>query len=257
MIKDKFLKYSRIIIKQGQEVLKKFRKCLKSSFFYELLTNFFGKYKKSYSENFGEDLFVHYYFKKLKKGLYVDIGCNLPKNSSLTYLLYQKGWSGINVDISKRAIDLNKVIRGRDTNLNISVGNEEKIIDSYIFYNNCSMNTVDKKFREYTKKSVNKEPEIVKIQQLKLDSVLEKYHINKINYLNIDVEGNELNTLNGFSLNKYNPDLVSVEIHDKKCPPLNNKIYKYFLNRKYTLISIYGWTYFFSKNDNNEIHFNI
>ena len=59
-----------------------------------------------------------------------------------------------------------------------------------------------------------------------------------------------MNTLNGFSLNKYNPDLVSIEIHDKTCPPLNNKIYKYFLNKKYSLISIYGWTYFFfSKND--------
>ena len=100
------------------------------------------------------------------------------------------------------------------------------------------MNTVDKKFKEYTRKSVNKDPEVVKIEQLKLDSVLEKYNINKINYLNIDVEGNELNTLDGFSLNKYNPDLVSIEIHDKTCPPLNNKIYKYFLNKKYSLISI-------------------
>ena len=149
--------------------------------------------------------------------------CNLPKNSSLTYLLYKKGWSGINIDISKRAIDLNKVIRSRDINLNISIGKEEKIIDSFIFYDNCSMNTVDKKFKEYTRKSVNKEPEVVKIKQLKLDSVLRKYNINKINYLNIDVEGNELNTLNGFSLNKYNPDLVSIEIHDKTCPPLNNQ----------------------------------
>ena len=86
---------------------------------------------------------------------------------------------------------------------------------------------------------------------MKLDSVLEKHYINKINYLNIDVEGNELNTLKGFSLNKYNPDLVSIEIHDKNCPPLTNKIYKYFLDRKYTLISIYGWTYFFSKNNIN------
>ena len=50
----------------------------------------------------------------------------------------------------------------------------------------------------------------------------------KINYLGRHVEGNELNTLNGFSLNKYNPDLVSIEIHDKTCPPLNNKIYKIF-----------------------------
>ena len=237
-------------------MLKKVRKNLKSSFFYNLFTNFFGKYKKSYSENFGEDLFVDFFFKEFKKGFYVDVGCNLPKTSSLTYLLYKKGWSGINIDISKRAIELNKVIRRRDINLNISVGNEEKMIDSFIFYDNCSMNTVDKKFKEYTIKSVNKDPQVVKIKQLKLDSVLEKYNINKINYLNIDVEGSELNTLAGFSLNKYNPDLVSIEIHDKNCPPLANKIYKYFLDRKYTLISIYGWTYFFSKNDNNEIHFN-
>ena len=207
-------------------MLKKVRKNFKSSYFYNLFSNFFGKYKKSYSENFGEDLFVDFFLKEFKKGSYVDVGCNLPKTSSLTYLLYKKGWSGINIDISKRAIDLNKVIRKRDINLNISIGKEEKIIDSFIFYDNCSMNTVDKKFKEYTRKSVNKDPEVVKIEQLKLDSVLRKYNMNKINYLNIDVEGNELNTLNGFSINKYNPDLVSIEIHDKTCPPLNNKIYK-------------------------------
>ena len=238
-------------------MLKKVRKNLKSSYFYNLFTNFFGKYKKSYSENFGEDLFVDFFFKEFKKGSYVDVGCNLPKTSSLTYLLYKKGWSGINIDISKRAIDLNKVIRKRDINLNISIGKEEKIIDSFIFYDNCSMNTVNTKFKEYTRKSVNKDPEVVKIEQLKLDSVLRKYNMNKINYLNIDVEGNELNTLNGFSINKYNPDLVSIEIHDKTCPPLNNKIYKYFLNKKYSLISIYGWTYFFCKYNNKKIHFNI
>ncbi len=238
-------------------MLKKVRKNFKSSYFYDLLTNFFGKYKKSYSENFGEDLLVNFFFKELKKGFYVDIGCNLPKNSSLTYLLYKKGWSGINIDISKRAIDLNKVIRSRDINLNISIGSKEEVIDSYIFYDNCSMNTVDKKFKEYTKKSVNKEPEVRKIQQFKLDTVLEKYGIHKINYLNIDVEGNESNTLDGFSLNKFNPDLVSIEIHDKNCPPLNNQIYKFFLNKKYRLVSIYGWTYFFSKNKNKKIHFNI
>ena len=241
----------------GKKVFKKFRKKIKSLFFYDLVTNYFGKYKKSYSENFGEDLFINFFFKDVKKGFYVDIGCNLPKNSSLTYLLYKKGWSGINVDISKRAINLNKVIRRRDTSLNVSIGNQEKIVNSYIFYDNCSMNTVDEKFKKYTQKSVNKKPEILKIQQLTLDSVLKKFKVNQINYLNIDVEGNEMNTLNGFSINKFSPDLVSIEIHDKNCPPLSNKIYKYFLDKKYSLVSIYGWTYFFSKNNNKKIHFNI
>ena len=43
------------------------------------------------------------YFKEFKKGSYVDVGCNLPKTSSLTYLLYKKGWSGINIDLDGKS----------------------------------------------------------------------------------------------------------------------------------------------------------
>ena len=124
---------------------KKIRKSIKSSFLYDVIRNYFPKINKSFSENFGEDFFVNYFFAGLKEGFYVDVGCNLPKNGSLTYLLYKKGWNGIKVDISKRSIELNKIHRKRDINLNFSIGKEEKLVDSYIFYENCSMNTVNKK----------------------------------------------------------------------------------------------------------------
>ena len=183
-------------------MFKKIRKKIKSTFFYELIINLFSTYKKSYAESFGEDLFVDYYFQQKKKGFYVDIGCNLPKSRSLTYLLYKRGWTGVKVDISPRSIKLNKLIRSKDINLNISVGKNESMIDAYIFYDNCSMNTVDKKFKEYTKKSVNKEPTILRLEQLRLNTILKNHEINKIDYLNIDVEGNEENVLDGFALKK-------------------------------------------------------
>ena len=107
------------------------------------------------------------------------------------------------------------------------------------------MNTVDKKFKEYTKKSVNKEPSILKLKQFKLNTILQNNMIDKIDYLNIDVEGHEYEVISGFNIKKYLPELVSIEIHDKNCPPINNKIYKYFIKNNYKLISIYGWTYFF------------
>ena len=236
-------------------MFKKIRKKFKSSFFYELIINLFGKYNKSYAESFGEDLFVDYFFQQKKKGFYVDIGCNLPKSRSLTYLLYKRGWKGVKVDISPRSIKLNKLIRSKDINLNISVGKNESIIDAYIFYDNCSMNTVDKKFKEYTKKSVNKEPTILRLEQLRLNTILKNHEINKIDYLNIDVEGNEENVLDGFAIKKYSPELVSIEIHSEKCPPTNNKIYKFFTSNGYKLSSIYGWTYFFVKYNNRKIHF--
>ena len=238
-------------------IFKKIRKNLKNTLFYSVLQNFFYRPIKSYSNCFGEDLFVLYYFSYLKSGSYIDIGCNQPKKNSLTLLLHERGWKGFNFDISERCINLFDFFRNKDINQNISIGDKEGEVDSYIFYENCSMNTVDKKFSKYTQKSVNRKPIIKKIKQLTLNQVFEKYNIKKMDYLNIDVEGHEMNVLKGFDIIKYNPKLVSIEIHDEDCPPVNNEIYKYFLERGYKLVSIYGWTYFFESKKNLNIHFNI
>ena len=119
------------------------------------------------------------------------------------------------------------------------------------------MNTVDENFQKYTTQSVNKKPDIKKVMQTTLDKVLYENHISEIDYLNIDVEGHEKSVLEGFSVKKFKPKLVSIEIHDKKCPPIDNKIYKFFLKNNYRLVSIYGWTYFFEYKKNNKIHFKI
>ena len=119
------------------------------------------------------------------------------------------------------------------------------------------MNTVDEKFKKYTSKSVNKEPLVKEIQQTTLNQILCEKNIKTIHYLNIDVEGYEMNVLRGFNIRKYNPNLVSIEIHDEDCPPLKNNIYKYFIKNNYRLVSIYGWTYFFEKKRNSKIHFKI
>ena len=42
------------------------------------------------------------FLRNLDIGFYVDIGCNLPKSRSLTYLLYKKKWRGIKNLKSKR-----------------------------------------------------------------------------------------------------------------------------------------------------------
>ena len=237
--------------------LKKLRKFLKKTFFFEILSNFFFKPKTSFSENFGEDLFVENYFKEKSYGIYVDVGCNQPVKNSLTYKLHKKGWKGINIDISSRCIDLHNFYRNSAINYNLAVGSEKKKINAYFFFNNFSMNTVDGKFKNYAEKSVRKKSSIKIIQQLCLDEVLKKNYISKIDYLNIDVEGHEIEVLKGFDVSKYKPSLVSIEIHDEKCPPDDNDIFKYFIKNKFLLTSIYGYTYFFELNRNKNIHFNI
>ena len=71
-------------------ILKKIRKNLKNTLFYSILQNFFYKPIKSYSNCFGEDLFVLYYFSYLKSGSYIDVGCNQPKKKLVNIFTAQK-----------------------------------------------------------------------------------------------------------------------------------------------------------------------
>ena len=239
------------------DIFKKFRKKIKSSFYYNIFQNIFHKPLKSYSDCFGEDLFVQNYFANQSDGFYIDVGCNQPKKNSLTFQLFKKGWKGINVDISERCIELYNYFRKQDINLNISLGSKEKNVDAYIFYDNCTMNTVDSKFKEHTRNSVNKFPEVKKIKQSTLNKIISDFGITKIDYLNIDVEGHEMDVLKGFDIRKIMPTLVSVEIHDSVCPPLKSDIYKFFIANKFSLASIYGWTYFFESEKNKKVHFKL
>ena len=75
----------------------------------------YGAFKKklTYSQN-QEDLFINDYFKGLKSGLYMDIGCYHPIRYSNTALLFNRGWRGINIDMNQTSIDLFNIIRKKD-----------------------------------------------------------------------------------------------------------------------------------------------
>ena len=66
---------------------------------------YYEKYtKKSYSIS-NVDLVIERIFKNKDDGIYIDVGCNHPIKYNNTYLLYRKGWNGLNIDLDKRSID--------------------------------------------------------------------------------------------------------------------------------------------------------
>ena len=62
------------------------------------------KDRKSYSMD-GEDIVISNYFKDKKKGFYIDIGCYHPIHRNNTFLLFKKGWQGMNIDIHDFSIE--------------------------------------------------------------------------------------------------------------------------------------------------------
>ena len=193
--------------------------------------------KSSYSM-FGEDVFIEKFFKKRPKGFYVDVGCYHPLDGNNTYLLYKKGWHGMNIDLNETSIDLFNKARKNDVNLRIAVSNKFKKIKFFYRKNINMLNTINKKFAS---SSFRKGFKTSYVQADTLNSVLgkSKYKNKKIEFLNLDIEGNEINALKSLNFKKYSPKLICVEIHNysssssKSVNLKSNPIYKFLLKKGY------------------------
>lgn len=204
------------------------------------------KYKKnSYSFN-SVDLIINYIFKDKKKGFYLDVGAQHPVSNNNTYLLFKRGWKGINIDLDKKNIDLFQTVRPGDINLNVALSESEKEVDLYFYHDSSPINTLSEKVSNFQKTKVQK---IKKIKTKVLNSVLEELNFkNHIDYMNLDVEGYENQVLSGFNISKYKPSVISVEYLDLNMKKLefknndinnllNSNLYKYFIRNDYYFVN--------------------
>src|SRR5690554_6253894 len=76
--------------------------------------------RKSYSQE-GEDILLEKLFEGKNDGFYVDVGAHHPRRFSNTYLLYRRGWRGINIDAMPGSMAEFRRLRGRDINLEIPI----------------------------------------------------------------------------------------------------------------------------------------
>ena len=207
--------------------------------------------KKSYSMD-GEDLFIIDYFKDRKLGFYVDVGCYHPIDGNNTYLLSKKGWSGINIDLNAISINLFDRARKNDSNLNIAISNKSQKIKYYYRKKINMLNTINKAF---AKSSFRKGFKTGSIQSQTLNSVLDKskFKNKKIDFLNLDIEGNEINALRSLDLRKYSPKLICIEIHNNtsgrstKDFLKKNVIYKFLIKNGYKNIWKNEFSYIFRR----------
>ena len=187
--------------------------------------------KKSYSMD-GEDLIIFDYFKNKKKGFFIDVGCYHPIHRNNTFLLYKKGWQGLNIDIHSFSIDLFNYIRTKDLNYNFAVSDKNEKLNMYYQKELSQLSTIEYGQAKKVFQGPIKEK---KIQALTLNEILKKSKIEKkIDLLDIDVEGADLKGLQGLSFDKYKPELVCVEIHEKSIKV--SKTFRFLDSCNYELI---------------------
>jgi hypothetical protein len=208
--------------------------------------------KKNYSV-FGEDKFIERYFRNKPKGFYIDVGCYHPLDGNNTQLLYKKGWNGINLDINYYSIELFNFLRKRDINIHSGISNKKNRLTMHYRKEINMLNTLDEKIAKMNFRNGYKKKNI---QVNTLNYFISKYFkkLDMIDFMNIDVEGVELNVLKSLNFKIYKPKLICVEIHNiKKMFDTNykylktNSIYNFLVKKGYKIVWKYKYSFIFER----------
>lgn len=157
---------------------------------------------------FGEDAVLLELFKDKSDGRYVDVGAHHPYRYSNTYLLFKKGWHGVNIDPNPHTVALFNKARPNDENICAGVGNAGVL--TYYRFSDPAVNTFTKEEAEKWKgKSFltflgTNEVEVKPLSQIITGSV---------DLFSIDAEGMDLEVLQSYKW-EYYPKVIIIEGED-------------------------------------------
>jgi len=197
-------------------------------------------YKELIRQNFslnGDTRFSKKIYNFIKKGFYVDIGCYHPIKLSHTSYLYKNGWTGLNLDISEESIEMFKIFRSKDANLNLGLSDKTGFSNAYLNKDISTISSINKNLVD--KIGINNYPINRKIQTITLKELRSQQKLNKINFLKIDCEGQDEFILSQSSIEDLKSDFFCFEIIPidkilKEDVEKQNDYKEYFLNQTFS-----------------------
>lgn len=237
-------------------------------YFWNLICYFLNKNTLCYPNGFflkdsvaqqGEDVVLERIFNqvicdKISNGFernYIDIGAYHPIEHSVTYILYKKNWNGIVFDPSESSRDAFKKFRPKDKFVCAAVGEQDNINITFYFNSNSNSkysqgNDLHTSNTKFVKEDLKKDYTSKKVRQVNLMQELKRQNINKIDFINIDAEGAELEILKQFDFNRFKPSVIAVEIHGNNIlSAINTEIAKILFKNNYVMVASTVITFFF------------
>ena len=160
----------------------------------------------------GEDLILNRLLEGQSLGFYVDVGAHHPVRFSNTYLFYQRGWHGINIDAMPGSMKGFNKVRPRDINIECGVaGIAGKLL--YYRFNEPALNTFDAVEAAHKNKLPYQIIDTVEVAVERLDALLARHLIpgQQIDFLSVDVEGKDEEVLRSNDWGRYRPRYILAE----------------------------------------------
>lgn len=196
----------------------------------------FGFGRTSYAQE-GEDLILARIFEGKSKGTYVDVGAHHPQRFSNTYLLYKRGWRGVNIDATPGSMRLFQPVRPRDINLEIGVTAKAEDRDFYTF-NEPALNTFDGDRARTLDKPPYRIEAIRRVRCAPLSQILREQNIASVDLLTIDAEGFDFEVLQTLDWDVTQPRVVLIEQFSRDIEGLvGTESHRYLHDRGYRMIA--------------------
>lgn len=160
---------------------------------------------------YGEDYYLYTrHFSKLKRaGIYVDIATNDPIGISNTYFMDRcLAWSGICVEANPKYYE--RIHRERSCALVPTCVSEKdgEQVEFAMSGPGSGIVSTHRQGRSIEKRALS----IVRKRCVSMDKQLRRYNVSHIDYLNVDVEGHELEVLRSFNWPRISVNIISVEV---------------------------------------------
>jgi len=194
----------------------------------------------------GEEVLIRDFFQDRKNGFFLDVGCAWPVHYSNTYYLEKElGWSGIGVDAIADHARRWRNRRPHSKFFDFIVTDHSGDLES--FYRTESGELLG--ISTLTPRAAlgrKHEWEEIHVRTITLTDLLDQNGVSKIDLLSMDIEGAELIALAGFDINRFEPELVVVEVHAAARAPVQ----EYFSAHGYERIERYDsydeYNYYFT-----------
>lgn len=162
----------------------------------------------SYAQN-AEDIVLYRLFREQPFGRYVDVGASHPEFDSVTKLFYERGWRGVNIEPSPAEFELLCAARPEDVNLAVAVGRERGSATLYL--GSSEQRGLGSLNASVAEVSIGAGASRVEVPLVTLSDLAIEHVHGPVDFLKIDVEGFEIEVIEGNDWEAFAPRVVVVE----------------------------------------------
>jgi FkbM family methyltransferase len=180
-----------------------------------------------------EEWIIRDFFQDRREGVFLDVGANdYRKESNTHFLEVVLGWSGIAVDANADFGPDYSKHRPRTRFVAMFASSvADSTVQFFVPHTDHLVASSNRKFAESLLESTKPRT----VPTTTLNAVLDQAKIDRIDFLNMDIELAEPQALAGFNIGRFRPSLVCIEAH----LDVRQQILDYFATNGYVLIGKY------------------